>query len=350
MKHRSIKALEFASLVAGIALFAYLIKQTGLDVLSDYIAKLGWGFAFVVALSGLRNLLRAAAWFYSIEPGSRKLSFWQLLNVMLAGEAIKFLTATGPLLAEPAKAAMVRREVPLLEGFSSIVVENLIYDLSVVLIMLAGLPALAWLADVPHKMKVAGYVFGVAIVLIVLVAWMAIRWRWYLLARMLERVSRLANRRRRDGESKTGRLETLITRVRSVEANVYSFYERRRGAFILIFAIDMAAHLINVVEVYAILLMMGQPSSLAVGFVIEAVTKVINMAFFFVPTRAGVYESGHAMVIGALGMSASVGVALAIIRKLRAFVWVGYGLGAIGAMAVRDRRAHQSAAETAASD
>jgi hypothetical protein len=29
-------------------------------------------------------------------------------------------------------------------------------------------------------------------------------------------------------------------------------------------------------------------------------------------------------------MSAAAGVALAIIRKLRAFVWVAYGLGVIG--------------------
>jgi hypothetical protein len=65
------------------------------------------------------------------------------MNVMLAGEAIKYLTATGPLLGEPAKAAMLRREVPLIEGLSSVIVENLIYNLTVFLVMLAGLPALA---------------------------------------------------------------------------------------------------------------------------------------------------------------------------------------------------------------
>jgi hypothetical protein len=99
----------------------------------------------------------------------------------------------------------------------------------------------------------------------------------------------------------------------------------------------MGAHLINVVEVFVILLLLELPGSLLIGFLIEAVTKVINMVFFFVPTRAGVYESGNALLLEALGMSAAAGVALAIIRKLRAFVWVGYGLIVIGGMTLKGR-------------
>jgi hypothetical protein len=71
------------------------------------------------------------------------------------------------------------------------------------------------------------------------------------------------------------------------------------------------------------------------GFLVEAVTKVINLVFFFVPTRAGVYESGNALLLQSLGMSAASGVALAVIRKLRAFVWAGYGLIVIGSMSFK---------------
>ena len=137
------------------------------------------------------------------------------------------------------------------------------------------------------------------------------------------------------------RSDKIIERVRAVEENIYSFYETRRAAFFLIFAINLIAHLINIVEVYVILSLMGLPATLVSGFVVEAVTKVINGAFFFVPTRAGVYESGNALVLDALGMSASAGVALAVIRKLRAFVWVGYGLVAIAIITLKDRRADE---------
>jgi hypothetical protein len=330
MKKSLFKKLEIASLIAGLGLLVYLIKRTGLDEVVHYFRLLGWGFGLILALSAARNLMRAAAWYLSIEPSHRGIGFWSLTNVMLAGEAIKYLTATGPLLGEPAKAAMVRRQVPLLQGFSSVVVENLIYNLSVALFMFAGLPALAMLIEVPDRLKMAGYIFAAALVLALALSWLAIKGRWFIFARGLEGVARA---RASTGE----RMGAAISRTRALEENVYLFYEKRRGAFYLILALNMACHLINVVEVYLILALMGLPASIPAGFVVESVTKMINAAFFFVPTRAGVYESGNEFVLRALGMSAGAGVALAIIRKLRALVWTAYGLAVIMALAVKDR-------------
>lgn len=332
MKKSLFKKLEIASLIAGLALLVYLIKRTGLDEIARYFQLMGWGFAGILALSAVRNLLRAGSWYFSIDPCHRDVSFWSLTQVMLAGEAIKYLTATGPLLGEPAKAAMVRRQVPLLAGFSSIVVENLIYNLSVALFMFAGLPALATLVEVPARLKMAGYIFAAVTVLAILIAWISIRGRTFVFARLLERLSRAR-------AGKSGRIETAAARTRALEESIYSFYEQRRGAFFLILGLNMSAHLVNVIEVYVILALIEQPASVSAGFVVESVTKIINAAFFFVPTRAGVYESGNEFVLQALGMSAGAGVALAIIRKLRAFVWAGYGLAVILSITIKDRRA-----------
>jgi hypothetical protein len=334
-----LKWLQIVSFVAGLWLFAYLIKQTGVGNLLHYLAMMGWGFAAIIALSAMRNFTRTASWYYAIDPAHRQIGFWSLMNVMLAGEAIKYLTATGPLLGEPAKAAMVRRQVPLIAGFSSVIVENLIYNLTVFIVMLGGLPALAWLIDVPHRLQVAAAIFAAVLVVAVGFVWMAVRGRWFILARLLEQLRRLTARRALlEIHNEPSRFDKIISRVREVEANIYMFYEQRRAAFFVIFAVNMLAHLINVVEVCLILALMNLPASLAAGFVIEAVTKVINGAFFFVPTRAGVYESGNALTLKAIGLAGSAGVALAIIRKLRAFVWVAYGLGAIALIALKDRR------------
>ena len=335
MKKAVFNAFQTASFLAGVGLFIYLLRQTGLAALAHYLGTLGWGFIFIVALSAIRNCARAGSWYFAIEPGHRTVTFWRLMNVMLAGEAIKYLTATGPLLGEPAKAAMVRRQIPLLQGFSSVLVENLIYYLTVFIFVFAGLLPLAWLAQVPENFKLAVYILVGLIAVPVFIIWLAIRMRWYLLARALGQLNRLVSRRRRRD---TSRLESIASQVRVVEENLYTFYERRRGAFYLIFWLNMGAHLINVVEVYVILSLLTLPTSVLNGFLVEAVTKVINLVFFFVPTRAGVYESGNALLLQALGMSAAAGVALAIIRKLRAFVWVGYGLLIIGGMTLRRKK------------
>lgn len=329
------KKLQIASLVLGLLLFAYLIKQTGLDTLASYLGLMGWGFAFIIALSCGRNYIRGASWYFAIEPDHRQIGFFALTNIMLAGEAVKYLTATGPFLSEPAKAAMMKRQVPMLHGFSSLVVENMIYYLSVWIFMLSGLPALSWIRDVPDALKLAGYIGAISIIIIVVITYLSIRHRWYPMAHFVELIGRRVADRRKESFNK------VINNTRLVEERVYAFYENRRSAFYLILLINMFAHLINVVEVAVILFLMKLPADFSVGFVIEAVTKMINMAFFFVPTRAGVYESGNALVMDALGFSAAAGLALAIVRKIRAFVWVGYGLAIIALFTIRDRRQQQ---------
>jgi lysylphosphatidylglycerol synthase-like protein len=237
MKKSAFNVFQIASFVAGVALFVYLIKQTGLTTLAQYLAMMGWGSLLILGLSAVRNCARAGSWYFSIEPGQRGVRFWPLMNVMLAGEAIKYLTATGPLVSEPAKAAMVRKYVPLLQGFSSVVVENLIYYLTVFIFMFASLPALAWLAEVPGDLKLAGYVLMSGIAFSIFITWLAIRWRWYVVARGLEQLARLTARRHSEVPAEPRRIDSIASQVRRVEENLYSFYEHRRGAFYMIFSL-----------------------------------------------------------------------------------------------------------------
>ena len=342
MKKSVLQLVHVFSFVAGLVLFVYLLRKTGLTTLVQNLKNIGWGFVLIILLSALRNFMRAGSWYFAIEPSQRTITFWKLTNVMLAGEAIKYLTATGPLLGEPAKAAMIRRQVPLLQGFSSVLVENLIYYLTVFVFMLAGLPALVRLSVTSGNVRLTAYLLMAFIALAVVLTSLSIKHRWYVLGRALEQLRSLAARHRSRGRpsdqrvefegsiASPGRIETIAYQVRAVEDNLYDFYERRRAAFHFIFWLNIGAHLINVVEVYVILVLLELPANLLLGFLVEAVTKVINLVFFFVPTRAGVYESGHALLLQSLGMTAAAGVALAIIRKLRAVVWAGYGLIIIG--------------------
>src|SRR2546423_4800201 len=167
MKKAVFNALQFISFLAGVVLFIYLVRKTGVAELAGYLRTMGWGFILILALSAVRNCARAGSWYFAIEPGQRDISFWSLMNVMLAGEAIKYLTATGPLLGEPAKAAMVRRRIPLVQGLSSVLIENLIYYFTVFVFMTAGLSVLALIVELPSRMRLGGYVLVIAIIIAV---------------------------------------------------------------------------------------------------------------------------------------------------------------------------------------
>jgi uncharacterized membrane protein YbhN (UPF0104 family) len=324
-----LKKIQLASLAAGLALMFYVIQRAGVGELLRHLGAMGWwGSLLILGISFVRNLARTGSWYISIDPAHRSVSCWSLLNVMLAGESIKYLTSTGPFLGEPAKAALVRRRLPLMLSISSLAVENITYYLSVVLFTLASLPALIWLLPMPSGIRWTGYAIAGVFVVVVLLVWLSIRRRSFALAKAVGYVT--AARVQPQGDA--------AAKVKQFEERVYDFYEKRPGAFLTILALNLGAHLINIGEVCVILNFMALPASVFSGFIIEAATKLINLAFFFVPGRAGVYESGNALVLEGLGLGAGAGVALAIVRKLRAFFWAGWGLAALGVIGLRNGR------------
>jgi hypothetical protein len=62
------------------------------------------------------------------------------------------------------------------------------------------------------------------------------------------------------------------------------------------------------------------------AFILESVNRIINVAFKFIPLRAGVDEGGTGQVSKVLGFASGIGVTLAIIRKGRDIFWSGIGL------------------------
>jgi hypothetical protein len=90
--------------------------------------------------------------------------------------------------------------------------------------------------------------------------------------------------------------------------------------------LELLASVPGILEAYVILLFTTGRASLAVALVVESVYRIVNTLFSFIPLRLGVDEGGAALVLGALGLGASEGVSLAIIRKARTLVWIALGL------------------------
>lgn len=62
------------------------------------------------------------------------------------------------------------------------------------------------------------------------------------------------------------------------------------------------------------------------AFIIESMTKVINLVFGFVPGTIGVYEGGNGVILHLLGFATATGVVLGLIRKGAIIFWTSIGL------------------------
>ena len=74
--------LAAAAATGGLVLFAYAIRNVGWPDVAAGIRRVGWGMAPILALSGLRFVLRAECWRRCMAPDARILSHrrWSLTS------------------------------------------------------------------------------------------------------------------------------------------------------------------------------------------------------------------------------------------------------------------------------
>jgi putative ABC transport system permease protein len=331
-RRRRVVGVQLVAFAFGLALLVYVVKRVGVQSIFDTLARIGLGFFVLLGISGARHFLRAIPMYVAVPPGHRHFNLWQAFTTRLSGEAISFLTFTGPILGEATKAALLRKRVPLVMGVQALVVDNLLYNLSVALFILSGACVMLASYNLPDAAHYALLLIATSAMLTLVVVGLAASRRVMPLTWVLERLAARGFQPRA--------LAKRRAHINELESNVYEFYHHRRGSFFLIVAFDLAAHASSVLEVYLTLRMLGFRPGFDAPYVIESLTKVINFVFGFVPATIGVYEGGTEVVLRTLGFATATGITLAIVRKAGMIFWTGIGLAmlATGTVPAATRR------------
>src|SRR5438105_10066195 len=110
----------------GCALFAYLLIRLGPGEIAALLLRIGWSFPLILVIYTGYILVRASALAKCI-PAAGRSSYRFVAGVWWAGEAVQYLTFTGPFLAEPAKALLLRdRGLRTTHAFAATIAEYLI--------------------------------------------------------------------------------------------------------------------------------------------------------------------------------------------------------------------------------
>ena len=71
--------------------------------------------------------------------------------------------------------------------------------------------------------------------------------------------------------------------------------------------------------------LLGVPVSFSEAYIIESVAQMVRMGTFFIPMSIGAQEGALLLIVNTVTGSASAGLALGIIRRLREFIWIAFG-------------------------
>ncbi|HEX8888012.1 MAG TPA: ABC transporter permease [Pyrinomonadaceae bacterium] len=310
--------LQGIAFLLGLALLVYVINRVGVEPIFDALKKIGFGFIFLLVISGSRHVFRAISMRTAIDPKHRRFSFKHALAVRLGGESVSFLTFTGPLLGEATKVALLRRRVPLVYGVSALVVDNILYNLSVVFFILSGAVVMLLSYNLPPVVRYILFGIVAATSLGILLTVLAVNRRVMVLTWIIDTLGRFGFHPKA--------LTSRRDHIWDLESHVYDFYSHRPGSFFAMIGMDFLTHASSVLEVYVTLQMLGFTPLVSGAYIIESLTKVINFAFGFVPGTVGVYEYGTQRILLTLGYSPATGVALALVRKAGMLFWTVIGL------------------------
>jgi hypothetical protein len=269
----------------------------------------GWGFVAIVAIAAARILARAVAWRLCLDRrDARALRTRDAFAAGLCAEAVGSLTPLGLLASEPAKAAWVRDTIPFGRAMAAVAIENVLYSISVAVVIAAGTIALLLSFNLPEGLRYASEL-SLALVAGVLLALVASMW---LAVRRLALFGALADR------LPGARGAAVSARVRRLERQAHDAVRLTQGRLPRIAALEAAFHAGGVAEAYiTVWLLTGGPPALLAAFILETANRMVNVVFRFVPLRVGVDEAGTALAAGVLALGAATGVTLAVVRKAR---------------------------------
>ncbi|HZT75729.1 MAG TPA: lysylphosphatidylglycerol synthase domain-containing protein [Vicinamibacterales bacterium] len=290
MTRGRLRAVAVAAGIGGAALFVWSLKTVGVAAVAEAMARLGAGFIVIVALGGVRHLVRASAWRLCFDD-PRALPLGWSVAAYVSGDAVGNVTPFGIFASEPSKIVLLRHRLAAGEAIPALALENLFYGLTVVAMLAAGTGALLLAFDVTTQVRTAALLIVGGVAGALVAATIAARWMPRLVVPLV------------------------------------AFVARHRERLWAIGALEIAYHVSAVFEIWiAVALITGTPPTLLVAFVLEYVNRTITVVFQFVPMWLGVDEAGTGLMASALGLTGATGVALALARKARIAVWTAVGL------------------------
>ena len=278
------RAFAFASSVVGLAAFAYALHVIGLASVRQALERIGWGFAIVLLISGVREATKAAAWAQALTSPHR-LSLRAAFGARLAGEALGALVPMGFLIGEPAKAQHVDDQLPFAAAFTGLLLDSAFYAASIAVLAVATLVIVA-----PWRVTLASVSVGAALA------------------------------------AGAARLP-VWTRVAHAAAPLRRFVVEQPRRASTVAVLQAAYHALGIAEAYVVLVCLspaGATWMTAAAF--EVLNRGVTMAFKMVPMRVGVDEASAGLMATHLAIGAATGVMLALVRKLRVLFWTAVGL------------------------
>ncbi|MBV9669471.1 MAG: flippase-like domain-containing protein [Acidobacteriales bacterium] len=305
--------LRLAGLVVGVGLLALLIHRSGPETIWNQVHKVGSGLIVIIILGGFAYFIRTWVWRLTFAPNLTTLSWPRSFGAYLASEALGQLGVGGKAVGEGIRIALLRPLMPLPNALSSVAIDGALHLLTSTAVMLSGVIAVLFMASTSGKWRMFQFALSAVLSGLLVLAIVAYGNGWRLIGRGARAIARIPRVH--------GWMQGKLPVIDSSEDALLAFSRTTPGAFRAALLLSFLWQALAMLEIYVILRYLGVHVTVFGAFLMEGLTKLINLVGAFSPGNIGTYEGGNMLITGLVGASGTAGLTLALCRRARVLFW-----------------------------
>jgi glycosyltransferase 2 family protein len=312
------KIFKIIFFVVGLVLLGWVVQQTNITETLDLVSQIGWGFLLVLFFYFLAFLFDSLTWQMTVisAPLTPKW-LYRFFNMRLAGEAFNNTLPAASMGGEPVKAVLLKNHYGFnyREGVASIILARTINSVALILFLIVGVFLMLDSAVLDDKYNsIAGT--GLVVLTILIFLFFAVQ-RFKLASLTSTALSKNTWFRWLDG---------ALHHIQDIDEKLVEFYTGHHARAGFAFVLAFVNWVFGVVEIYVTMFFLGHPVSMTEAWIIEAVAQLVRAATFVIPASIGAQEGAFMIIGAAVTGSPTVGFAVALVRRAREIIWIGWGM------------------------
>lgn len=312
--------------IFGIAVLMVMVTQLDFAEVWVGLRHAGYWFFVIVALWAFLYIFNTWSWYLIIRSSesdsapAKRVGFWWLYKITVSGFALNYATPGGLMGGEPYRMMELAPRIGAERASSSVILYVMTHIFSHFCFWL--LCIFLYILTRPVSLFMALLLTAIGAFCVLGLWFFMAGYRKGLAVRIMNTLRRIPYIKRWAKPFVAQHRQQLDT----IDAQIAALHRQNKRTFVAAVALEIACRFCSAFEVFFILLVLMPQVSYLLCVLIIAFTTLFANLLFFMPLQLGGREGGFLMSVSGLGMTASAGIFVALLVRLRELIWTGIGL------------------------